>query len=434
MSCGRVAIVGAGISGLTLGYWLKKANVSVTLFESSGRVGGYMGSERDEDFVVERGPNSLLDSTPAFQSLIKELGLKDRVTYAQNNSKERFLYLEKKLKKLPRSFFEFLKSDIVETPSKFRIISEFVKSFSHTDTQETIFEFATRHFGNEIAYNIVIPATIGVFAGDARDLNFERAFPKLQKIEEQYGSVLRGMMKTKSAAKLFSFQNGTQELVDALYENLKNEILLNTPVTSFQSSSSGWSVNGHIFERVILCTSLPSILKTVANLQNQWPKLKKKDVAPVVSVSLGFNLPLSTYGFGILIHPDNNLKTLGILFPSNTFKNRAPQNSHLLTLIMGGTFHPEVTTWTSEHLITVALSELRQILGPIPDPVKTWTFNYPEGITQYNSQSSEDFDMLKRQIQNQPGLYVNSHAFGGVAVGDCVYKSYELARSIAPRL
>ena len=53
-----VAIIGAGITGLTTAFYIKRSGVPVTLYEASDRVGGAIQSIRAEGYMAEFGPST----------------------------------------------------------------------------------------------------------------------------------------------------------------------------------------------------------------------------------------------------------------------------------------------------------------------------------------------------------------------------------------
>ncbi|MCA9778329.1 MAG: FAD-dependent oxidoreductase, partial [Candidatus Eremiobacteraeota bacterium] len=71
----RIAVVGAGISGLTAAYYLSQANHKVTVFDGGERAGGAVQTIRDGSELMEAGPDSLLTSKPAAIELARELGV-----------------------------------------------------------------------------------------------------------------------------------------------------------------------------------------------------------------------------------------------------------------------------------------------------------------------------------------------------------------------
>src|SRR5216110_3920059 len=73
-----VAIIGGGITGLTAAFYLKRKGVPVTVYESSGRVGGVIQSLRKDGYIAEFGPNTILETSPKISQLVRDAGLQSR--------------------------------------------------------------------------------------------------------------------------------------------------------------------------------------------------------------------------------------------------------------------------------------------------------------------------------------------------------------------
>src|SRR5437879_671309 len=111
-----VVIVGGGISGLTLAYRLQQEApaVQVTLLEKENRLGGTLGTERRDGFIVELGANGFLDSKPSTLTLSHDLGLDGRLAPASESAgRNRFILLDGKLRALPGDPSSFLRSDVL---------------------------------------------------------------------------------------------------------------------------------------------------------------------------------------------------------------------------------------------------------------------------------------------------------------------------------
>ena len=95
----RIAIVGAGISGLSAALTLEKARaqgaaVDYCLFESAPRVGGSMFSERVDGCLVEAGPDSFLTEKPWAAMLCRELGIGDRLIGSNDHLRKTYIVVQ----------------------------------------------------------------------------------------------------------------------------------------------------------------------------------------------------------------------------------------------------------------------------------------------------------------------------------------------------
>lgn len=436
----RIAIVGAGLSGLSLGYFLKSKGHHVDIFERELQAGGVAGSLQSNGFVVERGPNSLMTNNLHFNRLVDELGLQ-RI-FASSASKSRYVYLEGRLRKIPLGPAALIKSDLFSFSEKWRIVQEMFKKHSSSPPGESVYGFLERHFGAAVAHRVGLPMVVGVFGGDARELAIADAFPKALEFEKSRGSLLKGMKSGGPRPRLFTFQGGTGELVRALEQKLKGHVHLGERVMGMSPTKQIRTPRRfEQYEHVVFASSWSALaqIQTPASQEVELPKMATV-TSPVVSLSFAIKGNAPFEGFGVLIHPDHKMKTLGILCPSNIFPNRAPAGSTLLTLVMGGVFYPQLASRPESEIRTVAIQEMQTVFGNLPAIEKAWCFKWPEGITQYTIQSSSVREALVRRLEQQCGLIIHSHAFGGVAVADCISKSHELCERLtkaqegAPRL
>ncbi|MFL5943957.1 MAG: flavin monoamine oxidase family protein, partial [Gaiellaceae bacterium] len=88
----RIAVVGAGLAGLTCAYRLKQAGLNADVYEASTRVGGRCWTIRDfSPLVAEHGGELIDQGHAAVRQLSQELGLNlDNLLRAQPNGTEDF--------------------------------------------------------------------------------------------------------------------------------------------------------------------------------------------------------------------------------------------------------------------------------------------------------------------------------------------------------
>src|SRR5664279_4019186 len=146
----------------------------------------------------------------------------------------------------PRSFF---KSKLFSTSGKFRLFAEPFVGRSKDGYYQSIADFVKRRLGQEFLDYAINPFVAGVYAGNPEDLSVKSAFPKLYALEEKYGSLIKGTIKSikerknrpeksKQDAKMYSFNNGMQVFPKAIADHLGGIVHLNSEVNSIDKITS----------------------------------------------------------------------------------------------------------------------------------------------------------------------------------------------------
>src|SRR5215467_8913328 len=73
-----VGIIGGGITGLTAAFYLRRKGIPVVVYEANNRVGGVIQSLRQDGYLAEFGPNTILETSPKITQLIRDAGLESR--------------------------------------------------------------------------------------------------------------------------------------------------------------------------------------------------------------------------------------------------------------------------------------------------------------------------------------------------------------------
>lgn len=441
----RVVIIGAGISGLTAAYWLFRRGIDVTVIEKRSRVGGTIETQRHDGFLVEMGPNNALETTPLIGALANELGIADQMVYASDAAKNRFIVRGGRLCPVPLSPGGFLRSHLFSARAKMRLLKEpFIPR--GRDPEETIAAFVERRLGGEFLDYAINPFVAGVYAGDPNRLSVAAAFPKLYRLEQRYGSVLRGAVAgrkerkkresggeiSKQAARLFSFKNGLSTLPAAIERTLGERIVLEGEVRSLQPVAGGWSVTfarggsaqSLAADAVIISTPASAAAELVAPLDPTLAaELDSVIYPPVSMVFLGYeagSIARTLDGFGFLVPEIERRSILGTIWSSTLFDGRAPDGYAAFTTFIGGSRQPELALQPEEALIESTGRELADFLkiqgGPAYAKVKVWK----KAIPQYTTGYSEFLSHLVRFEERLPGLRFCANFKGGISVADCI--------------
>ena len=454
---GDVIVVGAGISGLTVAYFLRRAGMSVTVLDPGDAPGGTMQTIKDGEWMVETGPNSALETTPLFGEMFDGLGIAGERLYADPRGERRYILRDAVLHPLPMSPGAFLASSLWSTAGKLRLMKEpFV---GRAVEEETVAQFVRRRLGEEFLEYAINPFVAGVYAGDPASLSVRAAFPKLYALEEKYGGLIRGMVrgagerkkraeKAKDRARMFSFRTGMQTFPLALGRYLGDGLRLQCAATSVGRNDAPGSPPAFTvrYRRGGETGSLEApavVLAVPAYIAGDFVRPFSESLGealcrifypPVAEVFLGFpesrvGRPLD--GFGYLIPEKEKRTILGTIWSSALFPGRAPAGHVALTTFVGGARQPLVAALDDRDLTRTVVSELRSLMGITGDPVYAKIIRWEKAIPQYNLGHLALMDGIRGLERQVPGLYLCGNYRGGIAVGDCLMSGESLARRIA---
>ncbi len=434
------AIIGAGISGLTLAWELQQRGADYRLFEASGQVGGYIQSESEGPYLRELGPNSLLGD----QSLLDwlgELGLTDEILFAQPVSKARYIFRNGAYRALPSSPPSLLFGSFFSWRTKWAVFQE-RNNRTTSPPGETLGGFFRRRFSDEIVDYALGPFVAGIYAGDPERLLVSETFPILLQYEREYGSVLRGLLKNRAGERRqsFSFREGMHTLPRALAAKLTN-LSLNTPIQAIDRQPDGrWklttSTGSHIFDRVVLATATDAS----ANLLSPaYPAvadaIRAIEYPPMTAVHSAYKRadvshPLN--GFGGLNPAKEGRFCAGHIWTSSFLGtgSRCPTDEVLITTFVGGKQGTQPDGSNNANLPDATLSEqvhaeLAKSFGiQASAPIWRKTMRWERAIPQYDAALAGAKPLIAELEKDN--LFVCANWYGGVSLSDCIRKGREL--------
>ena len=149
-------------------------------------------------FLCEGGVNGFLDNRPKTLELASKLLINP--LRSSDAARKRYVFSDGKLNLLPESPVSFLTSDLLSLYGRLRVMYEFFAPRGRTD-DETLADFARRRLGKEAYEKLIDPMASGIYAGNPESLSLKSCFPKIFKLEEKYGSLIKGMIKLQREAK-----------------------------------------------------------------------------------------------------------------------------------------------------------------------------------------------------------------------------------------
>ncbi len=448
-----VAIVGAGISGLSAALFLKQKGLSVLLLEKEERPGGNIRTEEKNGFLIEYGPNSIMDTTPALHRLIEGADVADELLYAGERAQKRYILRGGRLRALPTSLPAFIKTDLFTGGAKRRLLREpFIKPYDGKE-DESLAAFVVRRLGREFLDYAINPFVAGVYAGAPERLSVRHGFPKLYRLEQKYGSLIRGTIggmrerrrsaeTAKDRARMFSFRHGLGQLIGALAQKLEHELVLRADIGRIDMLPGGvWLKYKHNGREETAWAS--QLLLTVPARAYAYLPLPSADTLtetigriyypPVSMVFLGYakvSDRVPSDGFGFLVPAREQRNILGTLWSSSIFSGRAPQGGMALTTFVGGSRQPQAARQSAEELIAMVRRELRDIMGLTEEPAEAFVKPWPRAIPQYEPGYDSFLNAMETYEKQYPRIRLGGNFRNGISVADCVKQAWQLSEEL----
>lgn len=421
-----IAIIGGGISGLSLGHYLQKGgNTAFVIFEKTNRTGGKIESRRLEDQVLELGPNTLM-TTPLLNQLLVDLKIEKQAIYPDDELlKKRFIKLGGHITALPSSPQKLLLGTLLGFKSKWAILKELTTRPTPVADTETVTGFFLRHFTDEIVQKLLTPFCRGIYGSSPDQLLIKSCFPELARHQELHGSIIKGLRSNKSLEKrrVLVFEKGLEVLTEALSNQLKPHLQKHQNIETVELWHDGrYMIKGQLFDQVVFCTPAQATSQLTEFLEPQLSKtLSKINYASLNihhSIYRGQENSLNKKGFGVLYPSAESQQLLGHIWNTAIL----PRGKNTLITTMTTEVNPSAIN-------ELARSTFQKDYGlPAQELLGTHFYEWKQAIPVYDQSHLEFLKEYKKQ--DRLNLYICSNLLEGVSVPDRLKASKNLAQKL----
>ncbi|WP_413432127.1 protoporphyrinogen oxidase [Crateriforma spongiae] len=461
----RIAVIGGGMTGLAAAHELvtNGNNVKVTVFESGDRAGGVIQTVRQDGFLIEGAADNFITTSPVAVKLCHQLGLGDQLVGTTPGREGAMVMRRGKLEPIPAGFtvmapsriWPILASKILSPWGKLRSGVEYFLPRRRDVEDESLQAFVCRRFGREMFDRLVQPLVGGIYTADPNRLSVAATMPRFMEMEKQYGSLIRGMLRERKArpkatansrgarySMFMTLNGGMSRLVDALVSSLPEGALrLNSPVTDIVRDGMHWSLQVDAgkqpweqFDSVIVAAPAGPASQLLSKVDvDAADEIAEIPYASCAVVSLAYKLdqvgePLNSYGFVVPIAEDHFI--LSCSFSSLKYPGRAPEDSVLMRVFIGGACQSGLLRMPDSELMELAHWELCKTLRISGDPLMRHIKRQVHAMPQYHVGHNQRVQKIRDRLAAFPTLTVAGSAYGGVGVPSCIESGKRAAQQI----
>jgi oxygen-dependent protoporphyrinogen oxidase len=457
-----VAVIGGGISGLSTAFAIQEraaaAGIPIrcTVVDAAPDWGGKIVTHRVGDLVTEAGPDSFLSQKPAGLELCHKLGLTDQLINTNETGKRASVYSHGRLHELPEGLVviapnqigTFLRSGLLSWAGLARMGLDLAVPVKRSQEDESLASFFRRRVGRQAFERMLEPLMAGIYAGDAEQMSVQATFPRFVELEQQYGSVIRGMMasrkpdspSTQAGPKrtmFVSLKNGLSDLVTALVHRLtEQDVTLKSGCTvdalRVRSHQPGrWMYDVILHDGSALSVD-SLVLATPAFVSAELVRpltpiagglLELIPYASTATIAMAYpRAAVSSVaeGFGFIVPRAEGRDLIAATWTSLKWPHRAPPNRLLVRCYVGGVGREAILELDDQALVARVREELAGICGVTTEPEYVEVNRWMRAMPQYTLGHLERLNQIEAALSRYGGLVLTGAGYRGVGIPDCI--------------
>ncbi|WP_173917000.1 protoporphyrinogen oxidase [Halobacillus sp. Marseille-Q1614] len=445
----KVVIVGGGIAGLTAAYYLQKEKrekqlpLDIHLIEAGEKLGGKIQTVKRDGFTIERGPDSFLERKKSATRLAEELGLEGDLV--PNGTGQSYILVGQKLHKMPSGSFmgvptrirPFLFSGLFTLAGKARAVLDVVKSKKETEGDQSLGLFFRRRLGNQVVENLIEPLLSGIYAGNIDDLSLQATFPNFYQLEQEYGSLIKGLRKTvpkpqknKPKPSMFrTFRGGLESLVEAIETQMdEGTFIKNMAVDHIEKKSDVYHLllsDGTVqrADAVVLAAPYFSVQRMLSQY-DFFDTFKGMKATSVANVAMTFDesaIKKDIDGTGFVVSRNSPFRITACTWTHKKWPHTTPEGKVMLRCYVGKPGDQEVVDLSDEEVTDIALNDLNQIMDITEKPDFSIVTRWYDSMPQYSVGHKDRMDEVDRKMdEHLPGVYLAGGSYRGIGLPDCI--------------
>ena len=454
----KVVIVGGGITGLAAAYYLKQqsklqqVSLDIVLIESSLRLGGKIQTERSDGFIIERGPESFLDTNEIVRKLARALNIEHLMQ--KNERGHSYIALKNGVSKIPEKLLfgeeikpsTMLTSNLLTISGKLRAAGDLILPRGESLEDESITDFFSRRFGNEFMENIVEPLLAATFAGDIDHLSMQSMFPRFYALEQKHRSLILGMQKAnvyplmKNHSLCYeTFDNGLQTLVETLENKLSDiQILKGVKVIGVDKHEQGLAIHfnniASIHADAAIITTPFHVAQNIFKKQQLLERVPGMKSATIATVNIAFkseDVPKLKDAINFFVSRNSGYSITSCTWSNRKWQTAAPKGYDLLRLYIGRVGDEAIVELSDSEIERIVLKDLRKILGVTVRPHFVYVTRWKQAMPQYTVGHEERLSLLRKHLhETMPNVCLAGSSYEGISIPRCIEQGKKVSENL----
>ncbi len=431
-------------------------SIRCTVLDSSPTWGGKIVTHRINDLVTEAGPDSFLSNKPAGLQLVEKLGLTDQLINTNETGKKASVYSGGRLRDLPEGLVvitpgqvgPFLRSGLLSVGGLARMGLDLIMPAKRPDRDESLASFFRRRFGRQAYERMMEPLMAGIYAGDAEQMSLKATFPRFLELEQEHGSVIRGMMTARNAGSaqptggprrtmFVSLKEGLESLVTALVRRLADQgVILRSGVTVESLRVRSHQLGRWTYDVMLQDGSALSVDSLVLATPAYVSAELLRPLTPIASgllemipyastATIAMAYPASVIGgavegFGFVVPRVERRDLIAATWTSLKWPHRAPSDQLMVRCYVGGVGREKILELDDQALVVRVKAELKQICNVTTEPIYTEVNRWMKAMPQYLLGHLERLEETETALSRYGGLVLTGAAYRGVGIPDCI--------------
>ena len=431
----RVAVVGAGVAGLTAAHELGRAGLDVLVLEGSDRIGGKVQLAKVGDLTLDVGAEALLARRPEATDLCVEVGLAEAIVHPATISAA--VWTRGALRPMPPTVMG-IPADVDALMGSGIVEEVPVSRPAPVPTDDvSVGEFVRSRVGDEVLDRLVEPLLGGVYAGHADDLSLAAAgAPILALGEDLLAGAAASITTTSEGGPVFAgISGGVGRLPLALAEASGAEIRTGAVVRDLERTGTGWLVTladgREAVDAVVVATPGPASARLLAGAAPEAAfELADLTYASMAIVTVVIDEAVELAGSGFLVPPVDGTVIKGSTFSSQKWSWLGEAGRTVLRASVGRAGDTALLHQDDATVAASAIADLRAAIGHLPEPVAWHVQRWGGGLPQYEVGHLDRVAVIDRAVAAVPGLEVCGAAYRGVGVPAVIASAQDAVRRL----